>query len=99
MAKPAVSNFFETQVALNSFSTRFVTRKWVRARYRAELREIEARYAEWEIISAPEVRDVDANAHAFSPHRQPIGNLGPVLEAVEWRWRHPRHFVIAGVAT
>jgi len=31
--------------------------KWVRARYVAELHEIAARYKEWEITGAPELRE------------------------------------------
>ena len=33
-----------------------LTGKWVRARYLAERKEIAARYAEWEITGAPEIR-------------------------------------------
>ena len=44
------------------------TGKWARARYRAEMHEIEARYAEWQITGPPEVRDVDSDARTFSPH-------------------------------
>ena len=44
-----------------------VTGKWVKARYLAERYEIVARYAEWEIIGPPEIRDVDPNARYFSP--------------------------------
>jgi hypothetical protein len=42
-----------------------LTGKWVRARYVAERREIAARYAEWEIIGAPEIRA--RIGAAFSP--------------------------------
>ena len=52
-------------------------------RYRAELREIEARYTEWEIRGPAEIRDVDSDARAFSPHRQTINNLAPVLDVAE----------------
>ena len=45
------------------------TGKWVRARYRAELHEIAARHAEFEIIGEPEIRNVDPYARAFSPHQ------------------------------
>ena len=38
------------------------------ARYRAKQHEIAARYAEWEIIGPPEIRDVDPDARYFSPH-------------------------------
>ena len=43
------------------------TGKWIRARYVAELHEIKARYAEWEIIGSPEIRDVDPAACYFTP--------------------------------
>jgi hypothetical protein len=33
-----------------------LTRRWVKARYRAERHEIAARYATWEIIGEPEIR-------------------------------------------
>ena len=44
-----------------------VTGKWVRARYVAEPHEIAARYAEWEIIGPPEIRNVDPDARYFTP--------------------------------
>jgi hypothetical protein len=44
-----------------------LTGKWVKARYVAERREIAARYAEWEIIGPPEIRDVNTNARYFTP--------------------------------
>jgi hypothetical protein len=44
---------------LSSFRYRDrLTRKWVKARYVAERHEISARYAEWETIGAPEIRDI-----------------------------------------
>ena len=46
-----------------------LTGKWVRARYLAERHEIAARYTEWEIIGPPELREVDPEAHYFTPHR------------------------------
>ena len=42
-----------------------LTGKWVKARYVAERHEIAARYAEWEIIGSPEIRDVDPNERYF----------------------------------
>ena len=45
-----------------------LTGKWVRARYRAERRDIEERYAEFEIIGAPEIREVNLEARSFDPH-------------------------------
>ena len=45
-----------------------VTGKWVRARYRAELREIARRYADYEITGPAEIREVDPAARRFTPH-------------------------------
>ena len=69
---------------LELFPFRFrdpVTGKWVRARYVAELHEIKQRYAEWEIIGVPEIREISSSARYFTPHRRetPLGNLGPIL--------------------
>jgi|SRR5215470_8352277 len=50
------------------------TGKWHQARYLAELHEISARYAEWEIIGPPEVRPDQDGGH-FTPYprtRQPL---------------------------
>jgi len=44
-----------------------LTRKWVRARYVAERHVIAERYAEYEIIGPPEIRDVDPDALYFNP--------------------------------
>jgi hypothetical protein len=53
-----------------------LTGKWRRARYRAELHEIQARHSDWETIGPPEIRDVDPEARYFSPYRgPPVGNL------------------------
>jgi len=41
------------------------TGKLVKARYRAGRHEIAARYAEWETIGPPEIRDVDPGARYF----------------------------------
>lgn len=43
------------------------TGKWVRARYLAERHEIAARYAEFELIEPPEIRDVNPDARYFAP--------------------------------
>ena len=40
--------------------------RWVQARYRAYLHEINERYAEWEAIDEPEVRVSDPNGGYFS---------------------------------
>jgi hypothetical protein len=78
-----------------------LTGKWKRARYVAERHEIEARFAEYEVLGPPEIRQVDTDARYFAPHpregRPEIGNLGPVLTIVGWGL--PRRVVIAGIAT
>jgi len=60
------------------------TGKWVRARYVAELHEIKARYAQWEITGPAELREVDLRERYFTPHQREapsgIGNLGLPLE-------------------
>jgi len=48
-----------------------VTGKGLRARYVAERQVIAERYAEWEIIGPPEIRDVDPHAGYFNPFRRP----------------------------
>ena len=47
------------------------TGKWIRARYLAEMREIQQRYSEWELIGPPEIRHVpdDADVGQFNPFR------------------------------
>jgi hypothetical protein len=71
------------------------TGKWVRARYVAELHEIAARYAEWEIVGPPEIRNVDPDARYFAPHfnvmmnaemrrfRERPPELQPAIDALE----------------
>lgn len=46
-----------------------VTGKRVAARYAAEQRDIEARYREWEIVGAPERREVQNATAYFHPYR------------------------------
>jgi hypothetical protein len=43
--------------------------KWTKARYRAELHEIQQRYWEWETIGAPEMRE--PHGGTFNPFRRP----------------------------
>ena len=47
------------------------TGKWIRARYLAELPEIQRRYSEWEISGPSEVRHVpdDPMSNQFDPFR------------------------------
>ena len=44
-----------------------VSGKWIEARYVAERRELEERYAEWKIIGEPEYRRLHAGS--FNPWR------------------------------
>ena len=46
-----------------------LTRRWVKARYKATRADIAADHAEWEIIGPAEVRDPDASARRFDPYR------------------------------
>ena len=75
------------------------TGKWVRARYVAELHEIKQRYAQWEVIGAPEIREVSSDTHYFTPHPRetPLGNLGPVGTIAGWKTG--RRVAVAGVAS
>ena len=70
------------------------TGKWVRARYRAERQEIAARYAEWAIEGAPEIRDAYPEKAYFTPHASPVDAAlrpsnerppepGPAIDATE----------------
>ena len=82
-----------------------LTGKWVRARYRASLADLERRYGEgrYEIIGPPEIRAVDAEARYFNPLRderqtddRPIGNVGQILAVSRPRERQPLR--MAGIA-
>src|SRR5580765_8401394 len=71
------------------------TGKWVRARYVAELDQIKARHAEYEIIGPPEIRDVNPDARYFAPDFNAMMNaemrrfrerppeLQPTIDALE----------------
>ena len=88
---------------LELFPFRFrdpVTGKWVRARYVAERHELVQRHGDgnFEITGPPEVRDVDPDARYFSPHRAPIGNLGPIITRAGWVLGLRRRVPIVGDA-
>jgi hypothetical protein len=55
------------------------TSKWVRARYRATLAEIKARYREWEIIGPAEIRG-DAPVEMFQPVPARLAEKPPELQ-------------------
>lgn len=71
------------------------TGKWIRARYLAELHEIKARHAEYEIIEPPEIRDVNPDTRYFAPEFNAMMNaemrrfrerppeLQPAIDALE----------------
>src|SRR5262245_23941455 len=65
-----------------------LTGKWVKARYIAERHEIAARYKEWEIIGAPEIREPVSTGY-FRPYPSrvaaPVSNVerAPMLDGVE----------------
>jgi len=92
---------------LELFPFRFrdpLTKKWVRARYVAELHEIAARYGEFEVVGPPEIRDVDPEARYFNPAQgqgmgidTSVANLGPVhaIRRPTTRWLIP----VCGTAT
>lgn len=45
-----------------------LTGKWIRARHKLQVPELQRRYAEWEITGAPEIRHVQpAGTQQFSP--------------------------------
>ena|SRR5438309_3288531 len=61
--------FFGLKAPLVLFPFRYfdpIRKRWVRARYVAERHEIEAGYAQWKIIGAPEIRP-RGYARMFSP--------------------------------
>ncbi len=80
------------------------TGKWVRARYVAERHVIAQRYAEFEIIGPPEIREVDPDARYFNPARDArtvstsVCNVSTVLGV--GRLPHPacRRVPVVGVA-
>jgi len=81
-----------------------LTGKWVRARYLAERHVIAERYAEFEIIGPPEIRDVDPDARYFNPTRNvwrpdaaSAGNVSAVY-AVARSAGGRQHIVVAGIA-
>ena len=46
--------------------------KWVRARHKMQVPELQRHYADWEIIGAPEIRHItETSVHPFSPFEQP----------------------------
>jgi hypothetical protein len=68
---------------LELFPFRFrdpVSGKWIRARYVAQRDDIAERYAEWEIIGPPEIRDADSSVGYFNPWPAPRPDETPVKE-------------------
>ena len=93
---------------LELFPFRFrdlVTGKWVRARYKASMADLEQRYGagRFEITGPPEIRNVDGDARYFNPLRDEretgkasIGNVGQILVIARPLERQPRP--VAGIA-
>ena len=49
------------------------TGKWIRARHRMQVPELQRHYSEWEITGAPEIRHVTAtSAPQFNPFETPV---------------------------
>jgi hypothetical protein len=61
------------------------TGKWIVARYRAERHEIAARYAEFEFIGAPEIREIDRDGQRFSPHADASQHAHRASESAQCR--------------
>jgi hypothetical protein len=48
-----------------------LTGKWIRARHRLQVPELQRRYTDWQIIGPPEIRHVGpAGAEQFSPFKR-----------------------------
>ena len=61
------------------------TGKWVRARYKASVDEIKARYDRWETIGPPEIR-ASMPVKMFTPfceRTEPPPDLAPAIDATE----------------
>ena len=66
-----------------------------RTRYVATCRQIAARDVEHSIICPAGFRNVDAEARYFTPHREPLSDLGHVIAFA----RSLRRVAIAGIAS
>ena len=50
-----------------------LTGKWVRARHKLQVPEMQRYYLEWDITGAPEIRHVtETSAQQFSPFETPV---------------------------
>ena len=65
------------------------TGNWIRARYVAERHEIEARYAEFELIEPPKIREIASDGRYFTPFSEhahgdekPL-DMQPTIDAIE----------------
>ena len=59
------------------------TGKWVRARYKASLDEIRARYDRWQTIGPPEIREPVMMFTPFGERTEPPLKLSPTLDEAE----------------
>ena len=68
---------------LELYSFRFrdpLTGKWIRARHKLQVPELQRRYPEWEITGAPEIRHVTAACiEQFNPFK-PSASRGQILK-------------------
>jgi hypothetical protein len=71
------------------------TGKWIRTRYVADRDVIAKRFAEWEIVGPPEIRDVDPEARYFMPH----GNVMMDAELRRFSERQPELVKPAAIDT
>ena len=61
------------------------TGKWVRARHKASIDQLTARYDRWEVIGPPEIRN-PAPTHGFTPFKEKVKqplDVAPVLDERE----------------
>jgi hypothetical protein len=75
-----------------------VSGRCVRARYVAERHELGQRYAQWEIIGPPEIRDADPDAAHFNPYAsRAVRNVGATIAVAPAAGGERRRWVV-GVA-
>jgi hypothetical protein len=62
-----------------------LTGKWVRARHKMQVPELQRAYAEWDITGAPEVRHVtETSAQPFNPFEPPAPARAIIAPMLLW---------------
>jgi hypothetical protein len=62
-----------------------LTGKWVRARHKLQVPALQRRYAEWEIVGAPEIRHVTpGSVEPFSPFKPPASARAIIAPMLLW---------------